>query len=172
MFPAQREDPAELQQIIEQRMHGWSPVLLRMIRETSPETIQAFEFSAAARPKPWRTLNVTLLGDALHYMPPVGGMGGNAALHDAEMLCSTLLSVKQGKALLPSLHACEAAMVVSGFEAVSATLLYTRLAISRVPFMRTVARLFFRTCGAIAPLRRAVFSEPHAARSAGHWRNG
>jgi hypothetical protein len=68
-----------------------------LIAETDARTVQAFDFSAAAVVKPWSTTNVTLLGDALHYMPPVGGMGGNAALHDASLLCPALISVENGE---------------------------------------------------------------------------
>jgi hypothetical protein len=37
--------------------------------------------------------------------------------------------------------------------------LYTRPAISRSRLLRTTARAFFRLCGAVGPLRRAVFSD-------------
>jgi 2-polyprenyl-6-methoxyphenol hydroxylase-like FAD-dependent oxidoreductase len=150
-------EPAEWRQVIEQRMKGWNSTLHRLVHESDPQTIQAFDFSAAAKPWPWETTRVTLIGDALHHMPPVGGMGGNAALHDAALLCRTLVSVKDGDHLLTSLHECEAAMLRSGFRAVNASLLYTKLAISRVPLMRKVAKLFFRSCGLVGPLRRAIF---------------
>lgn len=156
-FPAQRNESTELGQVVEQRMKGWNPILQRLVRESAPGTIQAFDFSAAARVRPWKTTNVTLLGDALHFMPPVGGMGGNAALHDASLLTSALLSVAKGMRLLESLHACEARMISSGFKSVSASLFYTRLAISRLPLMRRFSKLFFRSCGLSGPLRRAVF---------------
>ena len=98
--------------------------------------IQAFDFSAAAKPHPWNTTHVTLIGDAFHQMPPVGGMGGNAALHDAALLYNTLLSVEDRDNLLTSLHSCEAEILHSGFRAVNASLLYTKLAISRIHLMR------------------------------------
>ena len=115
--------------------------------------------SAAAKPHQWNTTHVTLIGDAFHQMPPVGGMGGNAALHDAALLCNTLLSVKNRDHLLTSLHSCETEMLRSGFRAVNASLLYTKLAISQIPLMRQFAKLFFRSCGLIGPLRRAIFEE-------------
>jgi 2-polyprenyl-6-methoxyphenol hydroxylase-like FAD-dependent oxidoreductase len=158
-FRHQRDNPTVLKHAIEQSMERWSPVLQRLVRESNPGTIQAFDFAAAAKPKPWNTSNVSLLGDALHYMPPVGGMGGNAALHDAQLLCSALNAVNNGSPLLPSLHACEAGMLAYGFKAVQASLLYTRLGISRTPLMRPLAKLFFRTCGVVGPLRRAIFEE-------------
>ena len=156
VFPA-RSEPAELRSAIERRMQGWHPILRRLVHDCDPRSIQAFDFSAAAKIDPWDTTNVTLLGDALHYMPPVGGMGGNAALHDASLLSETLVSAKNGEPLLPALHACEGAILAHGFGAVRASLLYTRLAISQIPLLRSIAKLFFRTCGSITPLRRAVF---------------
>jgi 2-polyprenyl-6-methoxyphenol hydroxylase-like FAD-dependent oxidoreductase len=152
-------DPVGWRQIIGQRMKGWNSTLQRLVQESDPQTIQAFDFSAARRPQPWNTTRVTLIGDALHHMPPVGGMGGNAALHDAELLCDALASVKNRDHLLTTLHACEAEMLRSGFGAVNTSVLYTRLAISRIPLMRQVAKLFFRSCGLIGPLRRAIFEE-------------
>ena len=157
-----RDRPAEAlgwRQFVEQRMKGWNPTLQRLVHESDPQTIQAFDFSAAAKPNPWNTTHVTLIGDALHHMPPVGGMGGNAALHDAALLCDTLLSVKDRNQLLTSLHSCETEMLRSGFRAVNSSLLYTKLAISQMPLMRQVAKLFFRSCGLIGPLRRAIFAE-------------
>ena len=157
-----RDRPAEAlgwRQFVEQRMKGWNPTLQRLVHESDPQTILAFDFSAAAKPNPWNTTHVTLIGDALHHMPPVGGMGGNAALHDASLLCDTLLSVKDRNQLLTSLHSCETEMLRSGFRAVNSSLLYTKLAISQTPLMRQVAKLFFRSCGLIGPLRRAIFAE-------------
>lgn len=150
----------ELRDLITPRITTWHPDLQRLIAETPADTIEQFDFAAAARPKPWPTTNVTLLGDAIHYMPPVGGLGGNAALHDANLLRRALIAVDRGEQqLLPALAGYEHAMLAHGFGAVRAALMYLRLAILRSRAVRAVARTFFRLCGAIGPLRRAVFSD-------------
>jgi 2-polyprenyl-6-methoxyphenol hydroxylase-like FAD-dependent oxidoreductase len=157
---SEEQDQRALREAIEARMKDWHPTLRRLIAETNAATVQAFDFAASETIKPWQTTNVTLLGDALHYMPPVGGMGGNAALHDAALLCRALQAVANGeKALVPALHECEAEMIEHGFGAVRASLLYTRLAISRFRPLRMLARSFFRVCGSVPALRRAVFED-------------
>ena len=151
-------DGTDLRRFVERRMTGWHPTVQRVVAETDPSTVQAFEFGAAATIRPWRSTNVTLLGDALHYMPPVGGMGGNAALHDARLLCESLQRVARGEAALHAeLQRCEAEMLRHGFAAVRAALWYTRLAIARSRPIRGAARTFFRLCGRVSPLRRAIF---------------
>ena len=149
-----------LREVVERQVAQWHPLLRRLVAESDPDTVEQFDFAAAARVRPWPTTNVTLLGDAIHYMPPVGGMGGNAALQDARLLCAALATVDGGSAqLLPALSAYEAEMLDRGFKTVRGVRLYTRLAISRRRALRSVARGFFRLCGRIAPLRRAVFAD-------------
>jgi 2-polyprenyl-6-methoxyphenol hydroxylase-like FAD-dependent oxidoreductase len=107
---------------------------------------------------PWETTSVTLLGDAIHNMTPMAGLGGNMALRDASFLCRHLVAVARGRSeLLPALHAYEAAMIDYGFAAVRTSLRYTEQAISGNRLAPEGTKLFFRVCGALPPLRRAVF---------------
>ena len=103
---------------------------------------------------------MTLLGDAIHYMPPVGGIGGNTALQDAQRLCAALAAAASGaEPLAAALRDYQAEMLDRGFKTVRGVRLYTRMAISRSRLLRTTARAFFRLCGVVGPLRRAVFSD-------------
>jgi len=143
---------------VEQSVSHWHAGLRRLIAESDASSVQLFDFRAAARIRPWQSTNVTLVGDAAHAMPPVGGIGGNIALCDAAKLSRALKDVAEGKTpLVAALSSYEADMLKRGFAAVGQSRLYLQLAISPSRMLRAVARAFFRACGAAPSLRRAVF---------------
>jgi 2-polyprenyl-6-methoxyphenol hydroxylase-like FAD-dependent oxidoreductase len=159
---ARPDDSGEvLQAAVARRNTAWHPALRRLIAASDPAGISRFEFTTALPVKPWPTQNVTLLGDAIHHMPPVGGIGGNMALGDARDLCHVLreASTQNAAWLRPALAGYEQQMLKRGFGAVSASRRYLTLAISRNPALRQVALGFFGLCGAVPPLRRAVFAD-------------
>ncbi|MCX5202820.1 FAD-dependent monooxygenase [Streptomyces sp. NBC_00237] len=149
-----------LRDLVASRLTHWHPDLRKLIAQTPADTIEQFDFTTARQIKPWPTTQVTVLGDAAHSMPPVGGLGGNAALYDANVLRRALIAVDRGEAeLLPAVAEYERAMLKNGFAAVRAATMYLRLATLPSHTVRTVARTFFRLCGTIPPLRRAIFSD-------------
>ena len=136
------------------------PVLRKLVTESDPASVSRFEFTAALPVKPWPDGRVTLLGDAVHQMPPVGGIGGNIALYDARDLCQALTAVHTGRQqLADALAGYEDRMLPRGFAAVRASRRYLTLAISGNPVLRRTALGFFRLCGAVPPLRQAVFAD-------------
>ncbi|MEV4889686.1 NAD(P)/FAD-dependent oxidoreductase [Nonomuraea sp. NPDC055795] len=149
-----------LRELVASRLTGWHPDLRELIARTPADTIERFDFATAERVKPWPTTNVTVLGDAIHSMPPVGGLGGNAALYDANALRRALIAVGRGEDdLLPAVAGYERTMLRNGFAAVRAATVYLRLATLRSRAVRAIARTFFRLCGVLPPLRRAIFSD-------------
>jgi 2-polyprenyl-6-methoxyphenol hydroxylase-like FAD-dependent oxidoreductase len=151
---------ADLQAAVATRIGTWDPVLRRLVTESDPASVSRFAFTAALPVKPWHDGRVTLLGDAIHQMPPVGGIGGNIALCDARDLCQALTAVHAGRRpLADALAGYEDRMLPRGFAAVRARRRYLTLAISRNPVLRRTARGFFRLCGTVPPLRQAVFAD-------------
>jgi 2-polyprenyl-6-methoxyphenol hydroxylase-like FAD-dependent oxidoreductase len=129
------------------------------VAETDPATVNAFRFRTSVRPKPWQSTNVTLLGDAIHSMPPTGGVGANTALRDATVLYRALTAVhRDNQPLLAAVAGYEAQMLDYAFDAVGKSMRNTRQALAN-PLARVGARGFFRACGLLPPLRRAVFKD-------------
>jgi hypothetical protein len=73
LFPASLEGVRgrALRDLVEQSMARWHPSLRRLVASSDEKTVEPFVFEAAPI-KPWPSTNVTLLGDAIHAMPPVG----------------------------------------------------------------------------------------------------
>jgi 2-polyprenyl-6-methoxyphenol hydroxylase-like FAD-dependent oxidoreductase len=116
-------DGPALQELALRLMHDWHPSLRRMVAETDPAVISATALQGAEPIAPWETTNVTLLGDAIHTMPPLQGLGGSTALRDAALLCRKLVAVERADApLLPAIHEYEAAMLEYGFDAVRSSM--------------------------------------------------
>ncbi|MGN9788927.1 FAD-dependent oxidoreductase [Nonomuraea sp. ZG12] len=155
-----QDDPAALRELLAERTAGWHPDLRRLLSDSTPDTLYRTGFSAAEPLDRWETGSVTGLGDAVHHMPPVGGLGGNTALRDAHRLCAALTAADRGEEpLLRALGAYEADMLRHGFETVREVVRNTEAAITRSALKRSATRRFFRACGAIPPLGRAAFGK-------------
>jgi salicylate hydroxylase len=69
---------------------GWHPELRHLIDCVSPPSITPRTIRMLSPAAAWPTGRVTLLGDAIHAMPPAYGHGANSALHDAAELVAAL----------------------------------------------------------------------------------
>lgn len=166
VFPADllERSGADLQRTVAGLMPGWHPALRRAVLESDPDSVAAFELKAAEPLDAWEPDNVTLLGDAVHSMPPVGGLGGNTALRDAHLL-SRLLghAARAGEAPVPAIGRYEAEMRDYGFAAVRASLETQRQGLLSNPFAVAAARTWFRACRRAPALRRMTFGRTWAA---------
>ncbi|HTK07563.1 MAG TPA: NAD(P)/FAD-dependent oxidoreductase [Ktedonobacteraceae bacterium] len=158
------EYPADMQQFDKQSIlrtviqmtRGWHPDLRRFVAESDPDSLSFGPFKASEIIHPWESTNVTLLGDAIHNMPPSGGLGGNMALRDAQALTRALTGIQHDQLpLLPTIQAYEAEMRKHGFAAIRAALGYAQMAITNNRFTRGASRAWFQACNAIPPLKRS-----------------
>jgi 2-polyprenyl-6-methoxyphenol hydroxylase-like FAD-dependent oxidoreductase len=89
----------------------WHPRIRSILSEQEPSAASSLTF-LAANPHDLMTnwnersseqhTSVTLLGDAAHPMPPVGGFGASAAFRDAASLCDALVHGNDAKAQIRS----------------------------------------------------------------------
>jgi len=108
---------------------------------------------------PWDTTNITLMGDAIHSMPPTGGIGGNIALRDAELLTAKLASVQQGaQSLLEAVHEYEAEMFKYAFEAVEFSVGLLTSATSDNQMRLAGRKAFFRVVDKMPGVKRKMFT--------------
>ena len=148
-------DSPGLRRVVEEMIEGWHPQLRRLVAESDPDSVQLVLHEASAPIAAWESTNITLIGDAIHGMPPVGGLGGNTALRDANLLCRTLTAVDRGQApLLAAIHGYEAEMLDYGFAAVRAALQTQRRGLRSNRLAVAGARTWFRVSGAVPPLKR------------------
>jgi 2-polyprenyl-6-methoxyphenol hydroxylase-like FAD-dependent oxidoreductase len=153
-------DGAGLQRAVGEMIKGWHPGLRRTIAECDPESVGIYSFEAAASIPPWRSTNVVLLGDAVHSMPPTGGLGANTALRDASLLASQLGAASRGEcSLLAAIADYEMEMRDYGFAAVDSSLRSLRQGLMKNPLAIAGMRAWFRLSNAIPPLRRVGFRD-------------
>ncbi|HEV7711492.1 MAG TPA: NAD(P)/FAD-dependent oxidoreductase [Asanoa sp.] len=79
-------DGADLKQLVTDRTSSWSAPLRTLIHATDPATITTVPLRTMPHLPNWTSTRVTLLGDAIHNMTPMAGIGANTALRDADQL--------------------------------------------------------------------------------------
>ena len=160
-------DSAALRALVDVLVAGWHPRLRRALADSDPDSRSAVTFSAAPPVPAWRSGPVTVLGDAIHVMPPIGGLGGNTALRDADLLSRLLPAVDRGeRGLLDAVADYEAEMRDYGTAAVRYAVEQAEQLLSTGAAATAGMRAFFRLCAAVPPLRRRAFAKGWAAPAA------
>jgi len=149
-------DGEELKEAVAALMHDWHPALRSLVQRAECSTMTAFPVKTSVPIPPWKTRNVTLLGDALHNMTPFRGIGANTALRDAANLRRALVRVDRGEdELIPALAAYERDMIEYGFRAVRTSLKEMERLHAEGILARTFTKIFFRTIDRVPPLKVA-----------------
>ncbi|GGN87158.1 oxidoreductase [Actinoplanes lobatus] len=147
----------DLRDLVLDRTTGWAPELRRLVKGSDPATINAIRVRSATPVGPWETGPVTLLGDAIHNMTPMAGIGANTALRDADLLRLRLIAAARGAMPLHrAVSGYEEEMREYGFAAVAQSLRNARMSASGSRTGRYAFRTVLRSVHAIAPLRRRM----------------
>jgi 2-polyprenyl-6-methoxyphenol hydroxylase-like FAD-dependent oxidoreductase len=143
-----------------QRISAWHPTLRRLVAASDLETMLLTPIRSAVPLEAWPTTSVTLLGDAVHSMPPTGGVGANTALRDAALLTTKLASVARGeRRLLSAIADYEAEMRDYGFAAVRGSLHNLhRQQRTENPLVLAGMRFALRALNRVPPLKRRAFA--------------
>lgn len=149
-MPAPDEpDGAALRAAVRSRIGGWAPGLDTLVAGSDPATVNGLRIRSAAPVAALPGAPVTLLGDAIHSMTPMAGIGANTALRDAATLAAALAG---GDDPAAAVAGYEREMLRYGFAAVRESLRNARMAASGNRLLRAGMRGGFRVVGAVANL--------------------
>jgi 2-polyprenyl-6-methoxyphenol hydroxylase-like FAD-dependent oxidoreductase len=160
-FPAdvERWDPSALRDLVAARLGGWAPALRTLVERCDPGTVAPVPLRSMPPLHPWPASSVTLLGDAIHNMTPMAGIGANTALRDAGVLRRALIEVAAGRrALLDAVAGYEQEMRGYANRAIGMSLSNAERAASDARLPRLAFRTVLRVAQAVPPLKRAMFA--------------
>jgi salicylate hydroxylase len=159
-FPAalERLDEAGLRDVTLNMLNGWHPRFSDLVRRTDLATIATCHNYSSLPVAPWKSTNITLIGDAIHSMVPFGGIGANTALRDARLLCQKLAAVENAeRPLLQAIEEYETAMLKYGFQAVQRSMRTLRQITSNSATGRALGKAVLNTINTIPALKNWMF---------------
>jgi salicylate hydroxylase len=151
---------AELLTVATDRIAKWHPAVRDLVAASDLETVLLTPIRTSTEADPWPATTVTLLGDAIHSMPPTGGIGANTALRDAQLLTANLARAAAGdKPALDAIANYETQMRQHGFAAVRASMANLhRQQRTENPLALAGMKLALRTLNAIPALKRRALA--------------
>ncbi|KJK49898.1 hypothetical protein UK23_12945 [Lentzea aerocolonigenes] len=144
-------DGMDLQREVLGRIARWSPVLSRIVQASPVESVSQWRIRSSKPIERWQPTNITLLGDAIHAMTPMRGIGANIALRDAQLLARCIAEGGD------SVARYEREMYDYGFAAVRDSLKAAKQFADGSPVARTIFKTVLRTASAVPALKRAMF---------------
>ena len=124
-------DGDSIRRLARRLTENWHPVLRNLIAASDSKEIAAVPVLTSIPVKPWDSTNVTLVGDAIHTMTPLQGLGGSTALRDAGLLCHELVKADRGECTaIEAICVYERAMAAYGFPAVRRSAWFGKVVVS------------------------------------------
>jgi 2-polyprenyl-6-methoxyphenol hydroxylase-like FAD-dependent oxidoreductase len=157
-YPAEVESlhAGELQHLVVDRIQGWDPRLVDMITRSDPATVAPVPLRSMDVLPWWAPSPVTLLGDAIHNMTPMAGIGANTALRDADALRRALTAGTEDS-IAERVGRYEAEMRGYANEALALSSRNARNAASTKRMPRLAFRTLLKVTNAIPPIKHKVF---------------
>ncbi|MEU0546200.1 FAD-dependent monooxygenase [Micromonospora sp. NPDC005979] len=147
-------DRNQLKQLVTERVRDWAAPLRTLVDATDATTITTVPLRTMPQLPEWAPSRITLLGDAIHNMTPMAGIGANTALGDAEHLRQALTA---GADTVSAIGGYETAMRHDANQALALSSRNATNAALATPSNRTVFRALLRASAAIPAIRRKIF---------------
>ncbi|MDY7090498.1 MAG: FAD-dependent monooxygenase, partial [Actinomycetota bacterium] len=84
-----------MRELAARRSADFHPLIRRLVETAELDATVLNLFATGRRPRQWAVPRATLMGDAVHVMPPFGAQGGNTALRDAALLGQKLVQARR-----------------------------------------------------------------------------
>lgn len=153
----QESNGDELLEIAKDTCKNWHPAFRQLLQLSETSTLGQWMIHTSLPIQPWKTQRITLLGDAIHSMPPMGGTGCSIAIRDADLLCQKLILVSQGKlTILEAFQDYEQKMLSYGFEAVQKSLNASKQFVVDNPIAPIFQKTLFRIMN-VLPIKEQLF---------------
>ncbi|HKN50907.1 MAG TPA: NAD(P)/FAD-dependent oxidoreductase [Amycolatopsis sp.] len=158
-FPAglSEMDGAGLRAVVLDQIRTWHPGFRTLVENSPDGSVSLLPIYTSVPVGAWETGPVTLLGDAVHSMTPLRGIGANTALRDAQLLCRKLIASPDD--FRPAVAAYEDRMRDYGFAAVRASKRSADGFVTENWFARGMMRLMFGLVGSVPALKRRMFRD-------------
>jgi 2-polyprenyl-6-methoxyphenol hydroxylase-like FAD-dependent oxidoreductase len=148
--------PAQLRDLVAGWLTGWVPALSDLVARTDPASVALVPLRTMPPLPAWPAARVTLLGDAIHNMTPMAGIGANTALRDADQLRRALLDPEPA-GLTARVGRYEQQMRGYANQALALSTRNARQAATTSRPARLAFRSLLRAAQAVPPVKRAVF---------------
>lgn len=154
----ERLSPSDLCDLVNARIAKWDGRLRSLVDQCELGSVSVVPLRSMPHLPDWNAGAVTLLGDAIHNMTPMAGIGAVTALRDARLLTRALPEVAAGRIDLASAIAgYEQEMRAYANEAVALSLRNARNAGASTKFQRASFRTFLRVAQVVPPVKRMLF---------------
>lgn len=154
--------PTQLRDVVARGVRRWSPALRELVARTDPATVAPVRLRTMPPLQPWEPTNVTLLGDAVHTMTPMAGIGANTAIRDADAL-RRALTADGPQDLRARVGHYETEMRAYANEALALSTRNARNAASTRRLPRLAFRTVLRVAETVPAVKRTVFGRQSAA---------
>jgi 2-polyprenyl-6-methoxyphenol hydroxylase-like FAD-dependent oxidoreductase len=152
-----------LQDLVRERIAGWPAYLRTLVAATDPATVNLVPLRSMPPLPEWTPSRVTLLGDAVHNMTPMAGIGANTALRDADQFRRSLATGPDELAV----GSYETAMRAYANQALALSTRNATNAALAGPVSRAAFRLLLRAGSRLPALQRKMFGPVVAPKTAG-----
>jgi 2-polyprenyl-6-methoxyphenol hydroxylase-like FAD-dependent oxidoreductase len=139
-------DPAMLHQIALREIEGFQQDFRALVEKSDPNDAVLVPIKAMPRLRPWHASRITLIGDAIHAMPPFGAHGANTSLEDAQILAAALTR-SAGSSLACAIASYESNMRTYSYKAIGSACRSMKLATADFPFKRAMLLATLRIAG-------------------------